>query len=416
MKYINLILTICLTISMVSCNDNNPNEIQPPASINQISKNVVLPGEEITITGTQLDSDIIIEFNNIIIEPVSVGKTEITIKLPLDAYSGDLKISYNENSCKKFIKILDKGWNKIETNKSFSKIYFLENNIAYASIESDNGCHLYKSTDEGNNWVEILKSNEIKSHFLFTIASNDVIYAQESNRLFKKSIDGGNTWSNLNILSTGYQFFDIYFVNENEGYLTASKYNSITSNVEYFIMKTLDGGHSWNISIVYDSQEKLFNSKFIYNKGNHIYLYNKRTELITFTDNGGGTWIQKKLEMNMPLLGKTLSIQDKNNIWLGGNGTQSFNIFKIDDQKENFIYINKIPLINNENIVSFKIIDEQKIYATSNKGANYYTTNGGDTWKTFYLDKEVQMNNVFFNKNMVLVFSNGYLYKKELSF
>jgi hypothetical protein len=102
-------------------------------------------------------------------------------------------------------------------------IFFKDDNTAFAGT----GWKLYRSTNEGNNWVEVL-----------TCDGNVLSIFQSKNR----STDNGDFWEN--ILSPGNEtgFFD--FTETSNGYLYACTWD-FQNYLQNGVYRSKDGGYTW---------------------------------------------------------------------------------------------------------------------------------------------------------------------------
>lgn len=153
---------------------------------------------------------------------------------------------------------------------SIAQIVFQESNpnIVYACTGDPNisgtpfiGNGIYKSTDMGETWTYLgLNQCGIVSDLVIHPGNPNILYAaamgnpfaRDNNRGLYKSTDGGNTWSNVLFLAdeAGISDVDIDPVNPNN--LLAAGWNRIRNNQESLIFgdetrvyRSTDGGQTW---------------------------------------------------------------------------------------------------------------------------------------------------------------------------
>ncbi len=209
------------------------------------------------------------------------------------------------------LKSIDTGdtWQTIHLDSaySFKSVFFTSNDIGYAAAGD-----LYKTTDGGINWTQILTPtlNPISKVYFV----NDTLgFASESGILYK-TINAGNTWvialtgtfafihfpsDSVGYFGGSYKTTDggqsftpltpwfsnsileaIYFSNDTIGYM-CGWYNSL-------LIKTIDGGLSWrNLDSM--SSVSCFDVYFS-NENMGYYIDNGGSTRIRTTTDGGTTW------------------------------------------------------------------------------------------------------------------------------
>ena len=115
------------------------------------------------------------------------------------------------------------------------KMQFIDNLTGYITAGENNLGILLKTTDGGQNWNTInLNTLDCPEGMFFL--NNDIGFITGKD-LFAKTMNGGETWTNLKNDTTFKYFLGVNFKNENEGIVTAT-------NGEYF--RTSDGGTTWS--------------------------------------------------------------------------------------------------------------------------------------------------------------------------
>ena len=125
------------------------------------------------------------------------------------------------------------------------------------------GDGIWKSMDGGDTWVNIGLTNErIISKIVINPANTNIIYAatmglpfvRNNDRGLYKSTDGGNSWNQVLFISNDAGIIDLVMDPNNPDVLFAAGWNRIRNNQESLIIgqaakiyKTTDGGANWNI-------------------------------------------------------------------------------------------------------------------------------------------------------------------------
>lgn len=114
-----------------------------------------------------------------------------------------------------------------------------------------------------------------------------------SNALVLKTKDGGQTWEKVYQSSRPYETtWKVSFPSANVGYITIQSYNPDTSVKQQRIIKTTDGGNSWQeMNLVEEYNAREFGIGFI--DDNHGYVGTMTSGFET--QDGGKTWIKTDL-------------------------------------------------------------------------------------------------------------------------
>ena len=187
--------------------------------------------------------------------------------------------------------------------------------------------------------------------------------------------DGGRTWGKQSI-STAEDINEIYFRNDDNGYLVAGKK----------MFMTRDGGRNWQEVSIYNPAEyrgltpEFLSIRFADKKRGLVVgsLLNKNDEvvdsLVLRTDDGGETWTRKLVPFKRELFhldfvnsSRGWIVGDKGIILVTYDGGKNWQVQKSGTDK---------ALYN----VDFR--DSEDGYAVGGKGIILRTENGGETWET----------------------------------
>ncbi|HUM48073.1 MAG TPA: T9SS type A sorting domain-containing protein, partial [Chitinophagales bacterium] len=125
------------------------------------------------------------------------------------------------------------------------------------------GDGIYKSTDGGSNWIHMgLEAQSIVSKIIIDPANSNIIYAatmgipffESADRGLYKSTDGGANWSQVLFVDEDAGIIDLVMNPDNAQVLYAASWNRIRNNQVSFvhgpdahIYKSIDGGSNWTI-------------------------------------------------------------------------------------------------------------------------------------------------------------------------
>jgi photosystem II stability/assembly factor-like uncharacterized protein len=185
--------------------------------------------------------------------------------------------------------------------------------------------------------------------------------------------DGGRRWVRQNV-ATGESVNDIYFRNEENGYLLAATQ----------IFNTEDGGASWQVSTRFlpqtfgGAEPDLYSVRFTSKKRGWIVGSLSRGQnvvdgLVLFTDNGGASWQRQPIPVRDELI--HLDFDGDRRGWIVGNGGR---ILYTRDGGETW------ALQTSGTTAALYHVDFQggdDGWAVGERGTILRTQNGGQTWR-----------------------------------
>ncbi|HJN05468.1 MAG TPA: YCF48-related protein [Bacteroidales bacterium] len=299
----------------------------------------------------------------------------------------DSNIGYLAGTKSTLLKTLDGGmtWQDVspQGDNDLFDVYFhdeLRGIITKGStlLKTDDGCQTWDTIPIGISY------NPRHLHFV-----NDSLgfLGNTNNSNYYKTDDAGNTWSliNLSQIITDFKAKAVNFINENIGFI--SGYIYISGTYEYFILKTFDGGLNW--SIVYS--DPFIDIKEIYFYDNDIgFAVGPRImndNIIVKTINGGDTW-QNGI-MN------DYSIRDLNSFAYSNEGVALCvgdygQIFTSIDVGENWDRTNETVCEGRINVA--QIVNDSVVYIGTTphggggvpSGAIYKSKDAGYTWNRVF--------------------------------
>jgi photosystem II stability/assembly factor-like uncharacterized protein len=172
------------------------------------------------------------------------------------------------------------SWTTIQSGYSgpIYKMFFPTPSVGYLG---GGGARMMKTTDGGNTWSTLVTGIEYSQRSISSIYFSDVnngfivnsdVFANERG-LIMRTTNGGQTWTEMQTPLTNQSISDIYFVDAQTGYVCGGYFNLNNSVATHatnagFILKTTDGGSTWNkLNVTSSSLQKM---SFI--NGNLAYI------------------------------------------------------------------------------------------------------------------------------------------------
>lgn len=172
----------------------------------------------------------------------------------------------------------------------FRNIEFLNSNIGF--LGTLNG-EFFKTIDGGDNWtlVDNIPTNPLAICGLDTIGESTIYGcgAYFTPAYIIKSTDSGTTWQYIDMSAYANALVEIYFLDENTGFVSGNNSNGGT------ILKTTDGGITWT---------EIFNSNII---GEYVWK-------LQILENSPNVFFGS-IESVSPYLGQLIKSTDYGNTW-----------------------------------------------------------------------------------------------------
>lgn len=192
------------------------------------------------------------------------------------------------------------GWIAHSTNEKgdLVAVYFTSSSKGW--IAGDDG-YLASTTDSGKSWTKYpLNTTENINEIYFR--NEDHGYLVAGKKMFLTS-DGGRTWQETRIYRVGEfrsgtpEFLSIRFADKKRGFVIGSILNKDDRVVDSLVMRTEDGGETWQ-RIIVPSKTELFH---LYFKGSsHGWIVGDEGTILTSTDSGT-TWNRQNSGTSLPL-------------------------------------------------------------------------------------------------------------------
>lgn len=211
-----------------------------------------------------------------------------------------------------FLTSTDEGvsWNSINfTSSDINKLFFANENIGWCAA----GRYLYKTSNGGTSWSDLLKFSGSTSHIYYDVVffdlNNGILVGRASATagLIQSSVDGGGGWTQRIINNPGFFYSAAYL---------SSKDTAFACGANGVINKTVNACTTWT-SKTSNTNQTLYHIKFI---NSRIGYAVGAAGTIIKTTNGGEYWYQQESHTTSDL-SDIRFYDEKHGIAVGSGGT-----------------------------------------------------------------------------------------------
>jgi photosystem II stability/assembly factor-like uncharacterized protein len=212
------------------------------------------------------------------------------------------------------------------------------------------------------------------------------------NGTFITTKDGGKTW-NIKKLVNNEMLHDVYFSDEKNGWLLCERNKYIpTDKQPSYLLKTSDGGETWDKIEFNGGTGKEVLLKFFFDKRKKGWAIGEMGSIFQ-TQDSETDWKKQKATV-MYRFQDGIFLDNLHGVLVGGGGTVLFT----EDNGQNWNQATLSEQIQTKfNSVFF--INNQKGWLVGAEGKIFTTTNGGKRWKSQNSYTKTDLNDVFFTSN-----------------
>lgn len=261
---------------------------------------------------------------------------------------------------------------RCETDGDLVAVYFTSAEKGW--IAGDAG-YLASTTDGGKNWTRFpLNTKEDINEIYFRNSDNGYIVA---GRKMFITADGGRTWTDTQLVKTGEikngtpEFLSIRFSDRRRGLAIGSIWRKVRNEevvVDSLVMRTEDGGESWQRTVV-PAKGELYHLD--YNGSSHAWIVGDHGVILKSTDSGK-TWTKQTSGVIQPLF--NVDFRDDNEGYaVGKAGT----ILRTEDGGRSW---GKVKHSFQETLMRVDFADDKNGWAVGHKGMILRSSDKGRTW------------------------------------
>lgn len=178
--------------------------------------------------------------------------------------------------------------------------------------------NLFKSLDYGISWTNIARFNNSIKEIIVDNIDTRIIYVATQSKGIKKSNDGGETWKDIKEPLKEFPGSDTY----QKLIVNPGKVNSLFYASLYGLLKTVDGGESWEEIPLLTPPRSVTIFALAVNPHNDQEIYYTTNRTFYKTVDGGENWITKKLPTGRIPNQLFVDPEEPNIIYMGVAGPQ----------------------------------------------------------------------------------------------
>ena len=208
-----------------------------------------------------------------------------------------------KNKCVIYATFTNTILKSVDCSRSWVEVYIdtrSDNVLTALAIDSYNNLVIYagnlagdvlKSVDGGGNWRVIYRINDRIAKLLIDPADSRIIYLATLSKGIYKTTDAGASWVDIN---TGLKQYSGAFEYKNLIF-DQSLPNSLLLVAKYGLIKTLDGGQTWEALKLITPPATTDIFSVAINPVNNKEIYYATASTFYKTTDGGQNWITKRL-------------------------------------------------------------------------------------------------------------------------
>lgn len=212
------------------------------------------------------------------------------------------------------------------------------------------------------------------------------------NGTFITTKDGGKTW-NIKKIVNNETFHDVYFSDEKNGWLLCERNRyTLGDKQPSYLLKTSDGGETWEKIEFNGGTGKEVLIKFFFDKSKKGFAFGAMGSVFQMQESENN-WEKQKLIV-MYRFQDGIFLDNSNGVLVGGGGTVLFT----EDNGKNWNQATLSEKITTK-FNSLYFINKKTGFVVGADGKIFTTTNGGKRWKSQNSDIKANLNDVFFTSN-----------------
>lgn len=260
----------------------------------------------------------------------------------------------------------------VDSLERLYSLWFVDSQTGWflgTDIRSDATTYIFKTTDSGNEWMQIPVGMAIGIVNSMCFTSESVGYLVGNNGLVFKSSDGGESWLDISIPQTSpNSMYDVHFLSDSLGWAVG---------IWGLVRKTTDGGQNWYDSII-PNILTLGNVWFVNPDTGWVSGINSTGRgIIHRTIDGGNEWTEQYVTYDENSI-SDLYFATADSGW--GTTSDGRVVYTVNGG----IAWNEIQTETMEPLNGIHICQTNYGWTVGEGGVIYYSTTGGSEWSPQY--------------------------------
>ena len=265
-----------------------------------------------------------------------------------------------------------KGWkvNRERGSGDLISVFFTSRSDGW--VAGDDG-YLAYTNDGGRSWRRKVLNTAANINEIY-FRNDDNGYLVAGRKMFITS-DGGTTWRETLIIDPGSidggipEFLSIRFNSRNQGFIIGSVLNSDEEVVDSLLLRTIDGGKSWSRLAVPEVKTELFHLDF--DGKQEGWIVGDMGVILATTDNGN-TWVKQDSGTEAGLYNVDFR-DDKEGYVVGERGT----ILRTEDGGQNWT---EVSTFVKKTLFRINFVDDKNGWIVGSEGTILRSYDRGKTW------------------------------------
>ena len=239
-------------------------------------------------------------------------------------------------------------------------------------VAGDDG-YLAHTNDGGKSWSRKVLNTAANINEIY-FRNDDDGYLVAGRKMFVTQ-DGGNSWRETLIVSPGQiengtpEFLSIRFNSKNQGFIIGSVLNKNEEVVDSLLLRTVDGGESWSRLLLPEVKTELFHLDF--DGKQEGWIVGDLGVILATTDNGN-TWVKQDSGTDAGLYNVDFR-DDKDGYVVGERGT----ILRTEDGGRTWT---QIETVAKKTLFRVNFVDDKNGWIVGSEGTILRSGDRGMTW------------------------------------
>jgi len=247
------------------------------------------------------------------------------------------------------------NWGEIFTSTvihAYRSIAFFDSLTGFLGTTLDTPRALYRTTNGGFNWILITEFNGLKPMGMCGLfkVNDSVMYGSgwyENNARVIKTTNIGATWQTFDLSALAKGLTDCYFFNQDSGFAVGWKGTTYGGDARGVVLFTANGGANWTTMYTTTNQgQNCWKISFPSRNIGYVSLEKfGNSAYFLKTTNSGATW-EEKLFLNRNYVMQGIGFVNENTGWIGGSRNSTLYSYKTTNGGDSWDSVGVLKNVN----------------------------------------------------------------------